>query len=147
MTRDINWTTDFTCLHCRRYVSIATVVSGVRNRNHCPYCLWSKHLDLYQPGDRLSACKSGMAPVGLTLKHTWKKYTSRWGGELMVVHCCEDCSVISVNRIAADDDPQRILEVFRRSVNGGVYLERSSVNLLGDGESELVKVSLFGEAC
>jgi hypothetical protein len=46
----------------------------VRNRNHCPYCLWSRCLDLFRAGDRLSACKAPMQPVGLALKHTRKKY-------------------------------------------------------------------------
>ena len=60
---DIN--ADFRCQHCGAYVSASRVLSGVSNRNHCPYCLWSRHLDLFEAGDRLAACKAPMRPVGL----------------------------------------------------------------------------------
>ena len=33
---------DFTCRHCRNFVSAARVLAGVGHRNHCPYCLWSR---------------------------------------------------------------------------------------------------------
>src|SRR5512136_742535 len=103
--------TGFTCRHCNMPVSSASCLSGVQNRNHCPYCLWSRHLDLYSAGDRLSACKSLMQPVGLTLKLTRKRYgTER--GELMLIHLCAECRHLSINRIAADDDSQTVLTVF-----------------------------------
>jgi hypothetical protein len=47
---------EFKCGHCHAFVSMEPILSGVQNRNHCPYCLWSRHLDLYEAGDRLSAC-------------------------------------------------------------------------------------------
>ena len=47
----------FTCIHCKREISSDPILSGVNNRNHCPYCLHSRHVDLYQAGDRLNACK------------------------------------------------------------------------------------------
>src|SRR5512133_632213 len=75
---------DFKCNHCRQHVSAASFLSGVVNRNHCPYCLWSRHLDYYKPGDRLAACKAKMRPVGLTLKATRKKYSPESQGELML---------------------------------------------------------------
>ncbi|HEY4722578.1 MAG TPA: RNHCP domain-containing protein, partial [Anaerolineae bacterium] len=72
---------DFVCVHCRNFVSAQAVLSGVRNRNHCPYCLSSRHLDLYAAGDRLSACKARMKPIGLTLKRQSKKYARCDQGE------------------------------------------------------------------
>jgi hypothetical protein len=30
-------------------------------RNHCPACLWSKHVDV-QPGDRAATCRGLMRP-------------------------------------------------------------------------------------
>ena len=30
---------DFRCAHCNAIVSSAHMLSGVNNRNHCPYCL------------------------------------------------------------------------------------------------------------
>lgn len=108
---------DFKCAHCQVLVSSAHVLSGVNNRNHCPYCLWSCHLDLYAAGDRLSACKAPMRPLGLTLKMGRNKYQPHAGGELMLIHECTDCGRLSINRIAADDDPEAILAVFQRSLN------------------------------
>ena len=65
---------DFRCAHCHVIVSSAHLLSGVQNRNHCPYCLWSCHLDLFAAGDRLSACKTPMRPIGLTMKRGRNKY-------------------------------------------------------------------------
>ena len=83
---------DFTCLHCGRLVQSHELLSGVRNRNHCPHCLSSRHLDLYAAGDRLAACKGRMQPVALTLKHDGNKYR-RNSGELMLVHICDECGI------------------------------------------------------
>jgi hypothetical protein len=81
--------------------------SGVQHRNHCPYCLWSRHLDHEKAGDRLSACKAGMRPIGLTYKRTRKKYGDQ-RGEMMLVHLCLDCGKVSLNRVAADDDSEML---------------------------------------
>lgn len=105
---------DFRCAHCQNIVSSAHLCSGVHNRNHCPYCLWSRHLDLYTAGDRLSACKAPMQPVALTTKRSRNKY-GHGRGELMLIHLCTDCGDVSINRIAADDDAQALLEVFNAS--------------------------------
>jgi Zn finger protein HypA/HybF involved in hydrogenase expression len=40
---------DFTCEHCGEQVT------GNGFTNHCPQCLWSKHVDI-DPGDRLALC-------------------------------------------------------------------------------------------
>jgi hypothetical protein len=106
---------DFVCMHCGVYVSANPLLSGVQNRNHCPSCLHSRHLDLYQAGDRLSACKAPMRPVGLTMKHAMKKYSRPGSGELMLIHLCRDCGAVSINRITADDDVAGIMAVLRSS--------------------------------
>lgn len=105
---------DFRCVRCHNIVSSAHLLSGVNNRNHCPYCLWSRHLDLHSAGDRLSACKSPMQPVALTTKRNRNKYRSGHG-EVMLVHQCAGCDSVSINRIAADDDAQTLLETFNAS--------------------------------
>ena len=107
---------DFKCAHCRSLVSSAHLLSSVNNRNHCPYCLWSCHLDLYAAGDRLSACKALMKPIGLTLKMGRNKYRREAGGELMLVHECSGCKALSINRIAGDDDSGTIMAVFQESL-------------------------------
>ena len=138
----------FLCKHCHAYVSSASFLSGVQNRNHCPYCLWSRHLDLYAAGDRLSACKSTMKPIGLTTKATNKKYgTGR--GELMLIHLCTDCESLSINRIAADDDPQTFFAIFNSAMSLDVLIQRrlevEDIRLLGEAEREMVRVQLFGQ--
>jgi hypothetical protein len=109
---------DFTCCHCRLGVSAEPRLSGVRNRNHCPYCLWSKHLDLQAAGDRLCACKAPKRPAGLSFKRLRKKYApaGQPRGELMLVHHCAACGSVSLNRIAADDSPASLWEVFEASL-------------------------------
>ena len=108
---------DFRCASCGRFVSAHPGLSGVHNRNHCPYCLASRHVDLQRPGDRLSACKGIMQPLGLTLKRVHKKYAVPDAGELMLIHRCSDCGKLSLNRIAADDDSQALLGVFETSLD------------------------------
>lgn len=138
----------FLCKHCRAFVSLAGFLSGVCNRNHCPYCLWSRHLDLYAAGDRLSACKSPMEPIGLTVKATRKKYGSS-RGELMLVHACIECGKVSINRIAADDHPGTILAVFegssRLDASTRTRLEAGGIRALTSLEGDIVQAQLFGQ--
>jgi DNA-directed RNA polymerase subunit RPC12/RpoP len=136
----------FKCAHCQAYVNSDDALSGVRNRNHCPYCLWSKHVDLYEPGDRLAACKSPMQPVGLSLKKTSKKYRQT-GGELMVVHLCSECGSASVNRIAADDDAEKLYTIYLQSLQPGASKkpDGDQIHCLGKDHSNLVAMRLFGQ--
>lgn len=143
-----NINADFTCKHCGAIVNTWQGLSGVVNRNHCPYCLHSRHLDLFEAGDRLSACKHLMVPVGLTLKKSHDKYANQSQGELMLVHVCKGCEQISINRIAADDDPEKILEIideipFKRN-DLVVRCEYEQIHLLHVGDRILVQSRLFG---
>ncbi len=137
----------FLCKHCNVYVSSASFLSGVQNRNHCPYCLWSRHVDLYQAGDRLSACKSPMKPIGLTVKAIRKKY-GPGHGELMLIHLCIECDRLSINRIAADDDPQRVfsafLDSFRLEIPTQARLDANGIRALEALDSDTVRTQLFG---
>jgi hypothetical protein len=138
---DINQ--DFRCIHCGYMVPATYIVAGVRNRNHCPYCLWSRHLDWQEPGDRLSACRAAMHPVGLTTKQSRNKYANGRDGELMLVHRCTECGVLDINRIAADDDAVGLMEVFEASTDFAMLhrdtLHRSNITLLLDDDAELVQ--------
>ncbi|MBW6472561.1 MAG: RNHCP domain-containing protein [Anaerolineaceae bacterium] len=101
---------------CGQMVSSDYMLSGVNNRNHCPYCLHSKHVDLHQSGDRLNACRSTMRPIGLA----WKKSAQKYGssrGELMIIHRCDGCHQISINRIAADDRSDLIQRLFQETIH------------------------------
>jgi DNA-directed RNA polymerase subunit RPC12/RpoP len=148
MTRNLDFNSDFTCLHCGSYVSAAHALCGVNNRNHCPYCLWSRHLDWRTPGDRLSACKAPMQPVGLTLKRSRNKYAAR-EGELMLVHLCLDCGTLAINRIAADDHPQDILSVLAASptltARTPHLFRQNDITLLQPEQAALVERQLFGQ--
>jgi len=139
---------DFMCGCCGAFVSVHVALSGVGNRNHCLYCLASRHMDQFEPGDRLSACKAPMRPIGLTFKRTAKKYTSHQPGELMLVHQCEDCGKVSINRIAADDDVEAILSVLEQSADldrdTRALLEREGVMLLDTDQHDLVRHCLLG---
>jgi hypothetical protein len=82
----------FVCAHCRN--AVPPDPPGTAHRNHCPRCLWSRHLDL-RPGDRRSTCQGLMEPVAVWL---------RAGGEWALIHRCADCGVLRSNRIAGDDN-------------------------------------------
>ena len=102
-------------MNCSLLVTAEKELSGVNNRNHCPNCLCSKHVDLKKAGDRMALCHARMRPIGLTVKHTGKKYGNAAQGELMIIHRCSGCGKISINRIAADDAAGALLALYKRS--------------------------------
>ncbi len=140
---------EFHCLACHGLVTNHPWLSGVQNRNHCPYCLQSRHLDLFQAGDRLSACKARMEPIGLTLKRSNRSYQPNRYGEIMLVHRCVDCAKISINRIAADDDPGQILRVFKYSLHldpqTRALCESQNIWVLQLEQLTVVRCILFGK--
>lgn len=79
----------FTCEFCGRDIHPLTNASY---RNHCPFCLYSKHVD-NKPGDRANTCGGLMEPIGLKFKS---------GKGFQIVHRCIRCGVITVNIIATD---------------------------------------------
>ena len=90
----------FRCGKCR--VFVGQTVSGGKHRNHCPFCLASRHVDLRRPGDRESPCRAIMSAIGVAF---------RADGEQMLVHRCNGCGVERQNRIAADDDPTAVMRL------------------------------------
>lgn len=88
----------FICEHCGKEVS----KSDYTARDHCPYCLYSKHVDI-NPGDRMNTCKGLLAPIGIEkFKQSYK-----------IVYQCEKCHQLHKN-IASNDDS--IEEIIRLSV-------------------------------
>lgn len=71
-------------------------------RNHCPICLYSKHVDDSVPGDRLSRCGGLMKPLSLE-KGSRKGYLG-----FDIVHRCERCGKEIKNILAEDDDFEKI---------------------------------------
>jgi hypothetical protein len=82
----------FLCVHCRQ--PIVPEAYGTEHRNHCPSCLWSKHVD-DNPGDRAADCDGAMEPIAVWVRR---------GGDWAVIHRCQRCGTLHSNRIAGDDN-------------------------------------------
>ncbi|MGH9185323.1 MAG: RNHCP domain-containing protein [Acidimicrobiales bacterium] len=89
----------FRCRRCG--LDVPLDAPGTAHRNHCPTCLWSRHLD-DTPGDRASACGSTMEPVAVTV---------RGDGEWVLIHRCTGCGVLHLNRTAGDDNPLVLVRI------------------------------------
>ena len=89
----------FRCVHCHQEVS--TSAPGTQHRNHCPLCLWSRHVD-DEPGDRASDCLGSMEPIAITV---------RGDGEWVLIHQCKRCGELHSNRSAGDDNPLLLLRI------------------------------------
>ena len=98
----------FTCINCGRRV---LPLSSGSFRNHCPFCLFSRHMDVV-PGDRKQQCGGLMEPVGL-------RY--RPGKGFQIVHRCLQCGEERINKIAEDpvqpDDIEALVRLSRLPVN------------------------------
>lgn len=87
----------FVCEHCG--APVAALTKGTY-RNHCPKCLWSKHVDAEGPGDRTSVCLGMMEPVEID---------QRSGKGWMIIHLCEKCGKRIPNKAAPDDELQEFM--------------------------------------
>ena len=85
---------DFFCENC------GTEVVGDGYTNHCPACLYSKHVDV-NPGDRMNPCEGLMEPVSIEQKR----------GVYVIVHRCIECGTEKRNRAAKNDSVKTILAV------------------------------------
>lgn len=95
----------FVCAKCGK--GVLPDAYGTLNRNHCPECLWSRHVDVCT-GDRLSVCRGMMEPVGI-----WVKGDNEWS----LIHRCIKCGFIRANRIAGDDSHIMLTNLALRPVN------------------------------
>jgi len=85
---------DFVCGHCGKEVR------GNGYTNHCPFCLWSKHVDV-NPGDREAECQGLMKPVRIEME----------GQELIILHECVKCGHKKRNRKADNDNMAEITKI------------------------------------
>ena len=90
----------FVCQHCDK--AVEPIKYGGSYRNHCPFCLYSLHVDTDKPGDRLNICRGLMEPVGVTARRT---------GEYVLTHKCIKCGFERFNRIAGDDNYDMIISL------------------------------------
>jgi hypothetical protein len=88
---------DFKCDYCGKEIK------GSGFTNHCPHCLWSKHVDTF-PGDREAECDGMMEPVGLIRK----------GVGYILVHQCQKCGYEKNNMLTADDDFDLAVGIMRK---------------------------------
>ena len=85
---------EFICDNCHKKVNKLEYSS----RDHCPYCLYSKHVDI-NPGDRNNPCKGLLKPIGIEkYKDTYK-----------ILYKCEKCKKEHKNIIAKDDNIEELV--------------------------------------
>jgi ribosomal protein L37AE/L43A len=89
---------DFNCAHC------GTVVHGNGYTNHCPHCLYSRHVD-NNPGDRAATCGGMMKPVSVVSD----------GARFIITHRCEICGKEKRQRTSDEDNMDAIIELSKNS--------------------------------
>lgn len=90
---------EFICEYCGQKVNKL----GYTARDHCPFCLASKHVDI-NPGDRSETCQGKLVPIDIEKhKNTYK-----------IIYQCEKCHKIRKNIMALDDDFDKLLEIWKK---------------------------------
>ena len=90
---------EFVCENCGKNVEKLKVTA----RDHCPYCLYSKHVDI-NPGDRQNECMVLLKPIGIEKhKDTYK-----------ILYKCEKCHQDHKNIMAMDDDMSEIIKISKQ---------------------------------
>ena len=85
---------DFVCRHCEEKVE------GSGYTDHCPKCLWSRHIDVH-PGDRQAACKGMMKPISAEKK----------GDGHLIHYRCQKCNYLYQVKAAENDVFEEILKL------------------------------------
>ena len=92
----------FICENCGKKVEKLNYTA----RDHCPFCLYSKHLDI-NPGDRTNNCKGLLEPISIeTYKNTYK-----------IIYRCQKCNQTHKNIMATDDNFELIIKLSITSNN------------------------------
>ena len=85
---------NFICEKC------GTEVKGNGYTNHCPECLWSKHVDVF-PGDRANICGGMMEPIKVQKK----------GREYTIIHRCIKCGYLRPNKAVKEDSFDMLVQI------------------------------------
>ena len=88
---------DFVCEKC------GAVVQGTGYTNHCPQCLWSKHVDI-EPGDRAALCGGMMEPV--RVEGTAAEYVIRYR--------CSRCGYEHRNKAVPEDSIDALITIAKQ---------------------------------
>lgn len=92
----------FICENCGKKVEKLNYTA----RDHCPFCLYSKHLDI-NPGDRTNNCKGLLEPISIEkYKNTYK-----------IIYRCQKCNQTHKNIMATDDNFELIIKLSITSNN------------------------------
>ena len=90
---------EFVCENCGSKITKL----GYTARDHCNYCLYSKHVDI-NPGDRSNDCKGLLKPNEIEkFKDTYK-----------IIYKCEKCGQLHKNIMATDDNMDKIIEISKK---------------------------------
>ena len=89
----------FICENCGKNVDKLYYTA----RDHCPYCLYSKHVDI-NPGDRSNECKGLLKPIGI----------EKFKDSFKILYKCEKCNMPHKNIMADDDNMDLIIELSKR---------------------------------
>jgi hypothetical protein len=90
---------EFICEFCGQFVK------GNGYTNHCPNCLWSKHVDI-NPGDRKNDCRGIMEPIDAFLKN----------GNWILKQQCKKCGEIRNIRLQKGDNLDVLQEIIKRKI-------------------------------
>jgi len=93
---------EFICENCGKHVSKLDYSC----RNHCNYCLHSKHVDK-NPGDREEKCHGVLKPIGIE--------TSNKKGYIIIFKC-KKCGTIRKNKAAQDDNMDLIISLSTNNI-------------------------------
>lgn len=95
---------NFVCEKC------GAEIEGNGYTNHCPECLWSKHVDVF-PGDRAllrqgsegaqQGCEGMMEPIRVEKK----------GKEYTIIHKCQKCGFEKPNKAVKEDSFQMLVQI------------------------------------
>ncbi|MCX6816394.1 MAG: RNHCP domain-containing protein [Candidatus Beckwithbacteria bacterium] len=91
---------DFICEFCGQ------ITHGTGYTNHCPNCLYSKHVDDQFPGDRASKCQTLMKPIGVQIKN----------GRYIIFHQCHLCRKITRNKTDPEDNKEKLIELSTKPI-------------------------------
>ena len=89
---------DFVCEHC------GTEVRGSGYTNHCPKCLWSKHVDI-DPGDRAASCMGMMEPIAVE---------GSSGSGYKIRHKCVKCGFERRNSVSTADSNDAVIALAQK---------------------------------
>lgn len=88
---------DFICEKC------GTKVIGNGYTDHCPDCLWGKHVDI-NPGDRVADCGGMMKPIRMELDH----------GKNIIMYKCEKCGYDFRVKVLNEDNLEEIMKLINK---------------------------------